>query len=71
MELAVSMGLAVLLECHSAAELDICRALASHDQVVLGINNRNLSTLKVDIKTTLDLAEHVRTEVAYPQPDSR
>ena len=66
-ELAVNTGLTVLLECHSAAELDICAGMAHNKQVLLGINNRDLSTLKVDIKTTLDLAEHALA-LSSPNP---
>jgi len=46
----------VLLEIHDRAELD--RALALPGDLV-GINNRNLKTLEVDLETTLQLVRRV------------
>ncbi|MFT8980396.1 indole-3-glycerol phosphate synthase TrpC, partial [Gluconobacter oxydans] len=53
--IAIARGLDmdVLLEVHDEAELN--RALAL-DTFLIGINNRNLRTLKTDIQTTIDLA---------------
>ena len=50
--LAASLGLEVLMEVHNRAELD--RALAL-DAPIIGINNRNLATLAVDLETTVTL----------------
>jgi indole-3-glycerol phosphate synthase len=52
--LAAAAGLAVLVEVHDEAELD--RALASGAQLV-GVNNRDLKSFKVDLGTTERLAE--------------
>lgn len=53
---AISWGLDVLVEVHNREELD--RALALKTPL-LGVNNRNLKTLAVDIATTEELARHV------------
>jgi indole-3-glycerol phosphate synthase len=51
--LAVEAGLAVLVEVHDEAELD--RALAIGAELI-GVNNRDLKTFKVDLATTERLA---------------
>jgi indole-3-glycerol phosphate synthase len=54
--LAQSLGLSVLCEIHSEGELD--RALAS-DAKFIGINNRDLTTFTVDLKTSINLAASI------------
>jgi indole-3-glycerol phosphate synthase len=51
--LATEAGLAVLVEVHDEAELN--RALAMGAELI-GVNNRNLKTFKVDLATTEQLA---------------
>ncbi|HOX55857.1 MAG TPA: indole-3-glycerol phosphate synthase TrpC [Verrucomicrobiota bacterium] len=55
--LAAEAGLAALVEAHDEAELD--RALSAGAQLI-GVNNRNLKTFKVDLATTERLAAALR-----------
>ena len=56
---AEKLGLEVLIEIHSLKELDGC-LIDSID--IIGVNNRNLKTFKVDIQTSKDLANHIPNE---------
>ncbi len=53
---ACDLGLSVLIEVHDEAELQRASRLKSK---LLGINNRDLKTLKTDLKTSLILSEKV------------
>ncbi len=55
--LAVEAGLAALVEVHDVAELE--RALEIGAEMI-GVNNRDLKTFKVDLATTARLAAKVR-----------
>ena len=54
--IARDLDLDVLVEVHDRAELD--RALGLQTKLI-GINNRNLKTLKTDLAVTEELSEHV------------
>ncbi len=54
--IARDLDMDVLAEVHDRRELD--RALGLQTPLI-GINNRNLKTLKTDLQTTIDLAEYV------------
>ncbi len=56
---ARALGLDVVVEVHERAELDRARAL---DVDLIGINNRNLKTLDVDLETARELGR------ALPEP---
>jgi len=53
---AKGLGLAALVECHTAAELD--RALAAGARAI-GINNRDLRTFETRLETTLELLPRI------------
>ncbi len=56
---AMHWGLDVLVEVHSAEELQRAKVLRTP---LLGINNRNLNTFEVDIQTTRGLVRLVRED---------
>jgi len=53
---AIDSGLSVLIEVHNEAELQRAAKLKSK---LIGINNRNLKTMKVDLKNTLSLIDQI------------
>jgi indole-3-glycerol phosphate synthase len=64
-ELAAGAGLAVLVEAHDEAELD--RALNAGAKLV-GVNNRDLKTFKVDLGTTERLSARLHGRMGQPKP---
>jgi len=54
--LAARLGLEVLMEVHDSSELEVALAL---DAPIIGINNRNLTTLEVDLRTTFELLPEI------------
>lgn len=57
---AVMLGLDVLVEVHDATELAIAIDAGAR---VIGVNNRNLRTLEVDVKASDDLIARIPSEV--------
>jgi indole-3-glycerol phosphate synthase len=55
-DIAVGLGMDVLLEIHDSDELHRVLALGGG---MIGVNSRDLKTLKVDLQTALDLAKGI------------
>jgi indole-3-glycerol phosphate synthase len=63
--LAAEAGIAALVEVHDERELD--RAMAIEPQLI-GVNNRDLKTFKVDLGTTERLSIRLRPSPLAPRP---
>jgi indole-3-glycerol phosphate synthase len=57
--IAHQLGMAVLVEVHDRAELDLALQLTTP---LLGINNRNLRTFATDLNTTIELLRDIPRE---------
>ena len=53
--LSIELNMDVLIEVHTAGELERALQLPRSAHNIYGINNRNLNTFEVDLQTTLDL----------------
>jgi indole-3-glycerol phosphate synthase len=58
-QLAIGLDLDVLVEVHDAEELTVALSIGAP---IVGINNRNLATLAVDLRTTFELLPGIPEE---------
>lgn len=59
-DLAEDLGMDALVEIHNMEELGRALSLAPR---MIGVNNRDLKTLDVDVQTSIDLLEHIPERV--------
>ena len=62
LEIAKSLNLSALVECHDKQEVET--ALACNADII-GINNRDLKTFKVDINTSIQLRKMVPNNIIF------
>ncbi|OXL25292.1 indole-3-glycerol phosphate synthase TrpC [Psychrobacter sp. DAB_AL32B] len=62
--LSIELGMDVLIEVHTAGELERALQLPRSEHNIYGINNRDLNTFTVDLQTTLDLKNTLLRELA-------
>lgn len=62
--LSIELGMDVLIEVHTAGELERALQLPRSEHNIYGINNRDLNTFAVDLQTTLDLKNTLLRELA-------
>lgn len=59
-KLCLSLGLQPLIEVHNLQELkNVLKLVKPSPKIIIGINNRNLKTFKVDVKTSLELINKI------------
>jgi len=56
-QIAYNIGLDVIVEVHNHEELELALKYKCR---IIGINNRNLQTMEVDLNTTIELAQHIK-----------
>jgi indole-3-glycerol phosphate synthase len=64
--LAADVGVSTLLEVHDSEELSaVLPLLERRRRIILGINNRNLASQQIDLRTTARLARLLPAELAF------
>ncbi|MCS4487410.1 indole-3-glycerol phosphate synthase TrpC [Streptococcus sciuri] len=61
-DFATSLGMEVLVETHNLIELEIAHQIGAK---IIGINNRDLTTFKTDLQTSIDLIPYLRSNPVY------
>ena len=62
--LSIELGMDVLIEVHTAEELERALQLPHSEHNIYGINNRDLNTFTVELQTTLELKNTLLRELA-------
>src|SRR5699024_799902 len=62
--LSIELGMDVLIEVHTADEIESALQLPRSAHNIYGINNRDLNTFDADVQTTLDLKNTLLRELA-------
>ena len=62
--LSIELGMDVLIEVHTAEELERALQLPHSEHNIYGVNNRDLNTFDVDLQTTLELKNTLLRELA-------
>jgi indole-3-glycerol phosphate synthase len=60
-DLAISLGMAVLVETHTQEEIAVANSIGAN---IIGINNRNLASFEVSIATSISLFPFIRKGAA-------
>ncbi|MGC4388698.1 indole-3-glycerol-phosphate synthase TrpC, partial [Streptococcus suis] len=61
-DFATSLGLEVLVETHNLAELKIAHQIGVK---IIGVNNRDLTSFKTDLQTSVDMNPYLKSEPVY------
>lgn len=61
-EFATDLGLEVVVETHTKEELAVAHRIGA---LIIGVNNRNLTSFEVDLQTSLDLSAHFQKDRVY------
>ena len=61
-KIAEQIKMETIVEIHNKEDLKKTLSIKNWDNKILGINNRNLKTMKTDIKTTLNLIKSIRQD---------
>ncbi|WP_409200338.1 indole-3-glycerol phosphate synthase TrpC [Methanobrevibacter sp. DSM 116169] len=61
-KLANSLGLSTLVETHSKNEIEIALKAGAD---IIGVNNRDLKTFKVDLNTSIDLRKYIPEDIIF------
>lgn len=62
LEISESLGMSALVETHEISEIETAISCGAK---IIGVNNRNLKTMKTDLATTFNLRKYVPGEIVF------